>query len=49
LHVSGPDAGALEQAIAPERSRDDLHWTPIEASLEDVFVKLMDDATDNYS
>ena len=49
LHVSGPDAGALEQAIAPERARDDLHWTPIEASLEDVFVKLMDDATDNYS
>ena len=49
LHVSGSDAIALERAIAPERARDDLHWMPIEASLEDVFVKLMGDATDNYS
>jgi ABC-2 type transport system ATP-binding protein len=49
LHVSGSDAAALESAIAPERNRSDLHWTPIEANLEDVFVKLMDQATDNYS
>jgi ABC-2 type transport system ATP-binding protein len=49
LHVSGPDAAALERAIAPERDQQDLHWTPIQASLEDVFVKLMDQATDNYS
>jgi ABC-2 type transport system ATP-binding protein len=49
LHVSGPDAAALERAIAPERDQHGLHWSPIEASLEDVFVKLMDEATDNYS
>jgi ABC-2 type transport system ATP-binding protein len=49
LHVSGPDAAALERAIAPERDQHDLRWTPIQASLEDVFVKLMDEATDNYS
>ena len=49
LHVSGSNAGALEQAIAPERAGNDLHWTHIEASLEDVFVKLMDEATDNYA
>ena len=49
LHVSGPDAVALEQAIAADRKRDDLHWTHIDASLEDVFVQLMDSATDNYA
>jgi ABC-2 type transport system ATP-binding protein len=49
LHVSGPDAAALERAIAPERDQHDVHWTPIQASLEDVFVKLMDEATDNDS
>jgi ABC-2 type transport system ATP-binding protein len=49
LHVSGPSADALTHAIATERARNDLHWTHIEASLEDVFVKLMDDATDNYA
>jgi ABC-2 type transport system ATP-binding protein len=49
LHVSGPNADALTHAIATERARSELHWTHIEASLEDVFVKLMDDATDNYA
>jgi ABC-2 type transport system ATP-binding protein len=49
LHVSGPSADALEHAIATERARNELHWTHIAASLEDVFVKLMDDATDNYA
>jgi ABC-2 type transport system ATP-binding protein len=49
LHVSGPSADALTHAIATERARNELHWTHIEASLEDVFVKLMDDATDNYA
>jgi ABC-2 type transport system ATP-binding protein len=49
LHVSGPNASALEQAIAPELGRSELHWSRLDASLEDVFVKLMNDAADNYA
>jgi len=49
LHVSGTDAAALERAIEPERARAELRWSRIDASLEDVFVQLMDEATDNYA
>jgi ABC-2 type transport system ATP-binding protein len=40
LHVSGPDAAALEQAIAPFR-RPPYEWRQIESGLEDVFIHLM--------
>jgi ABC-2 type transport system ATP-binding protein len=46
LHVSGDDAAALEQAIAPFRG--DYEWTKIRAGLEDVFIHLMDNSTDNF-
>ncbi len=48
LHVSGRDAKALEQAIAPYRKKSKLEWTRSQASLEDVFIDLMGKARDNY-
>jgi ABC-2 type transport system ATP-binding protein len=48
LHVSGRDAAALEAAIAPYRSRDDLIWQKTEPSLEDVFIDLMGRSRDNF-
>jgi ABC-2 type transport system ATP-binding protein len=48
LHVSGADRQALEAAIAPYREGSKgLHWTVIDASLEDVFIGLMGRAKDN--
>lgn len=47
LHVSGGDAAALEQAIAPYRS--EYEWTPIRSGLEDVFIHLMDQSKDNFA
>ena len=41
LHVSGLDAAALDQAIAPLRTDPALRWTPAEPGLEDVFIALM--------
>jgi ABC-2 type transport system ATP-binding protein len=48
LHVSGDDAAALEQAIAPFRTPD-YEWTRIRAGLEDVFIHLMEQSRDNFS
>ena len=47
LHVSGGDAAALEQAIAP--FRDEYEWTLIRSGLEDVFIHLMDQSKDNFA
>ena len=47
LHVSGGDAPALEQAIAP--FRNDHEWTLIHPGLEDVFIHLMDQSKDNFA
>ena len=41
LHVSGSDAAALEQAIAPFR-QPQYQWRKVESGLEDVFIHLMD-------
>jgi ABC-2 type transport system ATP-binding protein len=46
LHVSGTDRTALEAAIAPFRIAP-YEWHPIESSLEDIFIHLMDQARDN--
>jgi ABC-2 type transport system ATP-binding protein len=48
LHVSGDDAGALENAIAPFRIPP-YEWTKIRAGLEDVFIHLIDYSKDNFS
>jgi ABC-2 type transport system ATP-binding protein len=49
LHVAGQDAALLDAAVAPWRSRPDLHWRPAEANLEDVFISLIARAQDNYT
>ena len=41
LHVSGPDATALEASIAPFRAEATLRWSVSEPSLEDAFIHLM--------
>jgi len=47
LHVSGSDRAALEAALAPYR-RAPFHWTETDPTLEDVFIKLMDQSQDNF-
>ncbi len=47
LHVCGPDAGALEAAIAPLRADPAIDWQQAEPTLEDVFIHLMGTARDN--
>ena len=47
LHVSGVDRAALEAAIAPYR-RAPFVWTEVAPTLEDVFIRLMDGAQDNF-
>jgi len=47
LHVSGDDAAALEQAIAPFRKAPH-DWQRIRPSLEDAFIHLMDKSEDNF-
>ncbi|MBL8540688.1 MAG: ABC transporter ATP-binding protein [Betaproteobacteria bacterium] len=48
LHVSGTDAGRLEAGLAPYLGRSDLTWSRAEPGLEDVFIRLMDEARDNF-
>jgi ABC-2 type transport system ATP-binding protein len=47
LHVSGIDRAALEAAIAPYR-QPPLVWTEVQPTLEDVFIRLMDQSSDNF-
>ena len=47
LHVCGPDAAALEAAIAPLRRDKNIKWEKSEPTLEDVFIHLMGQAHDN--
>jgi ABC-2 type transport system ATP-binding protein len=48
VHVSGTDRRALEAAIAPWR-KPPYHWSEVEPTLEDVFIKLMGQAEDNFA
>jgi ABC-2 type transport system ATP-binding protein len=47
LHVTGEDEAALEKAIEPFRSEEALVWKKSQASLEDVFIHLMQSVQDN--
>jgi ABC-2 type transport system ATP-binding protein len=47
LHVSGTDTVLLEQSITPFREQTGCRWTPIQPSLEDVFIQLMEGAKSN--
>jgi ABC-2 type transport system ATP-binding protein len=46
LHVSGDDAKALEQAIAPLRT-EEYEWREVESGLEDVFIHQMGAVTED--
>ena len=48
LHVSGDDAPALEQAIAPFRKAP-CEWQRIPSGLEDAFIHLMGKSEDNFA
>ena len=48
LHVSGTDSDALDRALDPLRARTELVLRRAEPGLEDVFIKMMDRAPDNY-
>jgi ABC-2 type transport system ATP-binding protein len=48
VHVSGTDRKALEAAIAPWRKAP-YRWSEVEPTLEDVFIKLMGQAQDNFA
>ena len=47
LHVSGTDHAALDRTVAAYEGRPGLEWRRAEASLEDVFIRLMSEAPDN--
>ncbi len=47
VRVSGPDRAPLEAAIAPFR-REPFRWSEVEPTLEDVFIRLMGGAEDNF-
>lgn len=48
LHVSGANDNALENAIAPFRGDGDLAWRKVDPTLEDVFIHMMQSASDNF-
>jgi ABC-2 type transport system ATP-binding protein len=49
LHVAGRDAALLERSLAPLRCSDGLRVSPARASLEDVFISLIDQSQDNFA
>ncbi len=48
LHVSGSNDNALDAAIAPWRGEEGLNWRKVEPTLEDVFIHMMQGASDNF-
>ncbi|MGX1199151.1 ABC transporter ATP-binding protein [Parvibaculum sp. MBR-TMA-1.3b-4.2] len=48
LHVSGSSEGALDRAVEPYRGQEGLSWKKGEPSLEDVFIHMMQSASDNF-
>jgi ABC-2 type transport system ATP-binding protein len=48
LHVSGDNASALEQTIAPFRT-EEYEWRPVESGLENVFIHRMGTDTEDSS
>ncbi|MCX6574617.1 MAG: ABC transporter ATP-binding protein, partial [Candidatus Aminicenantes bacterium] len=48
LHVSGPDAAALERAVTPFHTKL-YEWRRIDSGLEDVFIHFMSRSKDNVS
>jgi ABC-2 type transport system ATP-binding protein len=48
IHVSGEDRAVLEAAIAPYR-REPYRWREVDPTLEDVFIRMMGQAEDNFA
>ena len=48
LHVSASSAAELDAALAPYRAGE-VRIVPVDTSLEDVFIALMRQSTDNYA
>ena len=48
LHVTGEDEQALERAVQDFSTDKNLRWKKSQATLEDVFIHLMQDAKDNF-
>jgi ABC-2 type transport system ATP-binding protein len=48
LHVSGTDAAQLAASLGPYFARPGLSWSPTVPGLEDVFIRLMEEARDNF-
>lgn len=49
LHVAGPDADRLAQTLAPLQAEPGLRVQASRATLEDVFIGLIDRAQDNFA
>ncbi len=49
LHVSGKDHALLERTLRQAVAGGDLKLEPVDTSLEDVFIYLMNHSTDNWS
>jgi ABC-2 type transport system ATP-binding protein len=49
LHVAGRDGALLERSLAPLHGQEGLRVSEARASLEDVFISLIDQAQDNFS
>jgi ABC-2 type transport system ATP-binding protein len=49
LHVSGIDEGALQATVEAYSGRPGVTWERSEPSLEDVFIRLMSYAPDNFA
>jgi ABC-2 type transport system ATP-binding protein len=47
LHVTGTDARALEQTVSAAARGASLHFEPIDTTLEDVFIYLMNRSGDS--
>jgi len=48
IHVCGEDEAALAAAIAPFKNRAGVTAEPMQAGLEEIFIHLMAQATDNF-
>jgi ABC-2 type transport system ATP-binding protein len=49
LHVSGVDEALLRSTVEGYRNRPELVWAQAEPSLEDVFIRMMSRAPDNFA
>ena len=49
LHASGTDSAALDAALAPFQSDSRYEWTRSKPALEEIFIHLMRQSSDNFA